>query len=374
MTVNKSLFRYSLPSVIALCIAAMLLPTPGLADDRLVVADVLETPARQSRHAQQSLQLAVAQAGQRLVAVGERGIVQLSDDQGRSWRQASHVPVSVTLTDVEFVSAEQGWAVGHSGVLLGSTDGGENWSLLMDGNQAAQIVLQGAQQQLAMGAEGAERAVRSAEYLVADGPDKPFLDVAFASPSRGYLIGAYGLALETRDGGQSWQSLVERIPNPRGNHLYQMQIRGQEVVIAGEQGVLFRSQDGGQSFSQLSVPYAGTFFGALGLQGDGLLVYGLQGNVWRSADGGSSWQQVDVGQGASLAAGLRLSDGTLLLADESGRLLHGRQDASRFSALAVQSPASVTDLLQTADGALILAGVRGMQRIEQHELDAGVSQ
>lgn len=372
MSANTSLFRYSLPSIIALC-AAMLLPAPGLAEERLVVADVLETPATQSRHAQRSLQLAVTQAGQRLVAVGERGIVQLSDDEGRSWRQASHVPVSVTLTDVEFVSAERGWAVGHSGVLLSSTDGGENWSLVMDGNQAAQIVLQGAQQQLANGAEGAERAVRSAEYLVADGPDKPFLDVTFASPSRGYLIGAYGLALETRDGGQSWQSLVERIPNPRGNHLYQMQIRGQEIVIAGEQGVLFRSLDGGQSFSQLSAPYAGTFFGVLGLQGDGLLVYGLQGNAWRSTDGGGSWQQVDVGQSASLAAGLRLSDGTLLLADESGRLLHGRQDASRFAALAVQSPASITDLLQTADGALVLAGVRGMQRIEQHELDAGVS-
>ena len=40
---------------------------------------------------------AITQAGQRLVAVGERGLVLLSDDAGKHWRQAQ-VPVSVTLT------------------------------------------------------------------------------------------------------------------------------------------------------------------------------------------------------------------------------------------------------------------------------------
>lgn len=374
MTANKSLFRYSLPPVIALCIAAMLWSAPGLANGRMLVSDVLDTPAAQSRRAQQSLQLAVTRAGERLVAVGERGIVQLSDDQGRSWRQASHVPVSVTLTDVEFVSERQGWAVGHSGVLLSSQDGGDTWERRMDGNQAAQIILEGARQLLASGAEGGERAVRSAEYLVMDGPDKPFLDVTFRNEREGYLVGAYGLALETRDGGQSWQSLVERLPNPRGNHLYQVHIRDREVVIAGEQGVLLRSLDAGQSFVEVPVPYAGTFFGVLGLPGDGLLVYGLQGNAWRSLDGGASWQRAEVGQAASLAAGLRLNNGSLLLANESGHLLHGRDDGSRFSALAVQSAATVTDLLETADGALVLAGVRGMRRIERDVINAGVSQ
>src|ERR1700736_1725395 len=43
----------------------------------------------------------VTRAGDRMVAVGEHGIVILSDDSGRSWRQAK-VPVSVTLTAVKF--------------------------------------------------------------------------------------------------------------------------------------------------------------------------------------------------------------------------------------------------------------------------------
>jgi photosystem II stability/assembly factor-like uncharacterized protein len=59
----------------------------------------------------------IARAGKRLVAVGERGIVVLSDDDGATWRQAS-VPVSVTLAAVQFPTPTQGWVVGHYGVVL----------------------------------------------------------------------------------------------------------------------------------------------------------------------------------------------------------------------------------------------------------------
>ena len=69
------------------------------------------------------------------LAVGERGIVLLSDDSGMTWRQA-RVPVSVSLTAVQFVDAEQGWAVGHLGVVLHTEDGGETWHKQLDGERA----------------------------------------------------------------------------------------------------------------------------------------------------------------------------------------------------------------------------------------------
>ena len=49
-------------------------------------------PARVRAGALRSTLLDVASAGQRLVAVGERGHVLLSDDQGKTWRQARTVP------------------------------------------------------------------------------------------------------------------------------------------------------------------------------------------------------------------------------------------------------------------------------------------
>jgi photosystem II stability/assembly factor-like uncharacterized protein len=328
------------------------------------VPDLLELPARDSARAQHSLQLAVTRAGDRLVAVGERGSVLLSDDAGRSWRQARSVPVSVALTDVHFADASDGWAVGHSGVVLHSSDGGETWQRQLDGRQAAQAILDDARARAVAGEEGAAAAQRSAEYLVSDGPDKPFLGVRFSDARHGYVVGAYGLALATADGGQSWHSLVGRIPNPRGKHLYQVQVDGERVLIAGEQGALFRSVDGGAHFAEIRTPYAGTFFGALDLDGDTLLAYGLRGNAWRSSDAGANWQRVELGQPVTLSAARRLQNGALLLADESGRLLQSRDGAHSFAALAVQPGTGLTGIAEAADGALIFSGSRGLSRVE----------
>ena len=66
-------------------------------------------------------------AGSRLVVVGERGHVLLSDDNGASWAQAS-VPVRVLLTAVHMRGERTGWAVGHDATILRTRDDGETWT------------------------------------------------------------------------------------------------------------------------------------------------------------------------------------------------------------------------------------------------------
>ena len=94
--------------------------------------------------AEHSVLLDVVKTGNRLVAVGERGVVVLSDDGGRTWRQAS-VSTSVTLTSVQFASLKAGWAVGHSGVVVHTEDGGETWTRQLDGRTAAKLAVEAAQ-------------------------------------------------------------------------------------------------------------------------------------------------------------------------------------------------------------------------------------
>jgi photosystem II stability/assembly factor-like uncharacterized protein len=108
-------------------------------------------------------------------------------------------PTSVTLTAVRFADDQQGWAVGHGGVVLATQDGGESWQMQLDGRQAAQLLLQDAQ------AAGDARAVQEAERLVADGADKPFLDLQVLDARRVVVVGAYGMAFRTDDAGQRWQ-------------------------------------------------------------------------------------------------------------------------------------------------------------------------
>ncbi|ENO79333.1 hypothetical protein B447_13309 [Thauera sp. 27] len=334
------------------------------------VPDLLELPARIDVRAQHALQLSVARAGERLVAVGVRGNVLLSDDQGGSWRQAGAVPVSVALTDVSFASASKGWVVGHSGVILHTADGGESWVRQLDGIQAAQLALGEANARLAAGDESAARAVRDAERMLEEGPDKPFLSVHFVDEQRGYVVGAYGLALMTLDGGNSWKSFAGRIPNRRGNHLYQIQSQGEDVLIVGEQGVVFRSRDAGEQFSAISTPYPGTFFGLVMIDADSLLAFGLRGNAWATRDGGDTWTQVPIDQEITLTSGRRLADGSIVLADESGRLLRSTDGARSFVAVPEHPASGLTGMVQTPAGDLVLSGARGLVRVEHAKLVA----
>jgi len=68
-----------------------------------------------------------------MVAVGDRGVVLLSDDGGATFRQAKQVPTRATLTTVAFApDGATGWAVGHWRVILNTRDAGETWILQRD--------------------------------------------------------------------------------------------------------------------------------------------------------------------------------------------------------------------------------------------------
>ena len=115
-------FGLGLAAVLAGCLA------PFVAHAQLDPRDSANQPAEIAPLAATSLLLDLAQAGERIVAVGERGHVLLSDDKGATWRQAKSVPTRVMLTAVYFADAEYGWAVGHDETILNTTDGGETWT------------------------------------------------------------------------------------------------------------------------------------------------------------------------------------------------------------------------------------------------------
>lgn len=325
--------------------------------------DVLDRPAVANRLAAKSVMLAVARAGQRLVAVGERGLIVLSDDHGRNWRQA-RTPVSVSLTNVSFQGAQHGWCVGHGGLVLTTDDGGETWVRRLDGRRLAELFVAAARQGASSHGEEAARAVADAERLRTEGPDKPLLDLMMLDERRGLAVGAFGLALATDDGGHSWKPATDRIVRANGRHLYAVQRSPGAVLIAGEQGGLFVSFNDGASFAELQTPYAGSFFGAVALSDKDYLVYGLRGNAFRTSDAGATWRRLDVGTSNSLTAAYVIGERQIVVVDEAGGVFASHDAGERFRPLAVPQRFPFTGIVQAADGALILSGTRGLTRVE----------
>jgi photosystem II stability/assembly factor-like uncharacterized protein len=348
----------------AVAIAGSALPAAAWAD----AADypVLSQPALITPKAAGAAMLGLARAGQRLVAVGERGIVLLSDDQGGRWRQA-RVPVSVSLTAVRFVNERTGWATGHFGTVLRSDDGGESWVKQLDGVAAARLAEQAASQMARQGAPEAERLRESSLRLVEEGPDKPFLDLFFANERDGFVIGAYNLIFRTRDGGQSWTPWMSRLENPKGLHLYGVaQGTGAgsgDLYIVGEQGLLLRSTDGGERFAALPSPYKGSWFGVLAAGDGGLLAYGLRGSLYRSTDRGESWETLDTGIASGIGAGLALGGGTVVLASQTGDFLASRDGGASFQPMAGRK-LPLTALADAGGGRLAIASLRGVASVD----------
>jgi photosystem II stability/assembly factor-like uncharacterized protein len=328
-----------------------------------------DRPAAMTPRAAQSVLLGIANAGSRLVAVGERGIVVYSDDAGHSWRQA-RVPVSVTLTAVRFPTPRDGWAVGHAGVVIHSRDGGETWQRQLTGDAAARLAYEAAAQRRTRGADGDARvaqAVAEAQRLVQDGADKPLLDLHFFDARNGIVVGAYNLIYRTRDAGATWQPLLDRTGNREGLHLYAISALGDRLYIAGEQGLLLRSRDRGETFERVTVPYRGSLFAVLADEHGEVIVAGLRGHAYESRDEGATWRAIDVPVATAIACVARLAGHALLFAGEGGLLVSNHADASPFALVATPPWGPINAVATAPDGAWIVATMRGVARLERRD-------
>lgn len=285
-----------------------------------------------------TLLLDVVSAGSRLVAVGQRGHIIYSDDQGKTWTQAK-VPSRALLTAVYFVDAKHGWAVGHDAQILATTDGGANWTLQF---------------------EDPER-------------ESPLIDVMFENLEHGFAVGAYGALLETTDGGKSWEDVGDLLDNEDGAHLNSIiQVKDAGLLIAGEMGLIFRSADNGQTWETVPQPYEGSLFGALALtQSRSLLVFGLRGSVFRSTDFGDSWQQITLpGDGSEpfkfgLAGAAHLPDGSVVLVGNGGSVAVSHDDGLTFSVMNVADRQPISSVVAGPDGQLVIVGQAGVQLVKQ---------
>jgi photosystem II stability/assembly factor-like uncharacterized protein len=322
--------------------------------------DVLETPAAKSALAPRTLVNGLARAGERMVAAGQRGHVLLSDDEGKTWRQAE-VPVSSDLVALAFPSATQGWAVGHDGVVLRSTDAGATWTRVFDGHRAGAAMVEHYRREAALSADAGQSAalVKEAERFAAQGAENPFLDVAFENTGTGYLVGAFGLMFRTGDGGATWQPWLDLEANPQGLHLYAVRAIGGEVYVAGEQGLMLKLDRTTGRLRALELPYKGTLFGVVGNERV-LVVHGLRGTVLRSTDQGRSWQPVPTGLQVGLTGSTVDAKGRIVIVSQSGHVLVSADDGASFTLAKVDRPAPAAAVLAAGNDRLVIGGPRGL--------------
>jgi photosystem II stability/assembly factor-like uncharacterized protein len=308
--------------------------------------------------APQSMMLDIAEAGDDLVVVGDRGHVLISPDHGETWQQ-QRTPTRALLTAVWFHDRQLGWAVGHDAVILRTEDGGETWCR-----------------------------VHFAPEL-----EFPLFDVWFADENNGFAVGAYGYFLRTADGGRSWEEemleIVEPAPEegldvegadaaaddamdddwgddlPADLHMNRIvSDAAGRLYIMAEAGTVFRSEDQGFTWMAMNPPYDGSFFGGVAPDAGSLLVFGLRGNMFRSSDGGETWRSIRLPVDTSLFGGARLADGSVLVVGTAGVMLFSREGES-FSLHQRDDRKALMSVIGLDDGSVIVIGEPGVERLDR---------
>jgi len=319
--------------------------------------DPLDRPALLMKEPARNVLLSITAAGKRLVAVGAGGAILHSEDQGSTWLQAP-CPTSVTLTSVAFVDSSIGWAVGHSGVILVTHDGGISWSRQFDGR----LMLAALERQLSETPTSNEAQRNAMQQMIDDGPDKPLLEVLALSPRRVLAVGAYGLLLLSEDAGSHWSVRLDLTAAAKGKHLYAVRSLQKTMIFAGEAGTLGRTNGFPAEIVASTAPYTGSFFGLVSTPGGGIIAYGLRGHAVASTDAGRTWSALDTGVTTSINAGLLLSDGRILLGTDTGAILMSQDSGRTFRPLPATIPEPVSGLAETVGG-LIAVGPRGVAHL-----------
>jgi photosystem II stability/assembly factor-like uncharacterized protein len=327
-----------LHSVVALSLSTLLFFPLSYAEPASAVSQIQPL-------AVSSLVLDITNAGDRLVAVGERGHVLVFDGK---WQQVQ-TPVSVPLTKVFFLTEQLGWAVGHDATIIHTNDGGMSWQVQM---QSPAL-------------------------------EKPFFDVMFTNESDGVAVGAYGLFYRTHDAGRSWAAEFhqELLFEEDASYLAELKDTDPEAyqsesasllphfnrivtlkdgrwLMVGELGLVAVSSDTGKHFERTGFDYDGSMFNVIE-SSQGIFAMGLRGHVFRTNTALDSWVSVAVPVESSINAAIETATGELYLVGNAGIVLHLDKDGVASIVERRQGENLVT-IARGSQGQYWLGGTKGV--------------
>ncbi|MCZ7557855.1 MAG: YCF48-related protein [Bacteroidia bacterium] len=241
-----------------------------------------------------------------MIAVGASGSIVGTTNGGASWISApSGSSQRLRKVVVAGFSTPVLWVVGDAGTLLFSTSGGYTWNAASSGTTADlhdifAIDYANATSFCAVGASGTIIGTTNSGtnwFPMTSATPSNLNGVFFTDPLLGCIVGDAGTILLTSNGGGSWTSVSSGVTVDL-NHVFFTSL--QSGWICGDDGKLLTTTDGGQSWAPVSsgvtVDLRRMFFS----DAQTGTVIGRSGTILRTTNGGTTWTQQVSGTGLDL--------------------------------------------------------------------------
>lgn len=329
----------------------------------------------------------LAEQDGRFIAVGELGRILYADSANGPWKEASiENNRGSNLTRVKFIGKNTALAVGHSGWLLRTEDGGESWTEVQFKQDNADPLLgiggpftgAASNKLFAFGAFG--------QYLVSTNGGRTFHaeeinvleaegEEAETSAADAEVDDIFGMGDAEDDpfggGEDDYDPFADfesggMAADFGSRHMYAMtQAHDGSLFLVGERGMILRSTDGGASWMPGKEIYTGSFYGIANMPDKSLLVFGMRGNAFTSSDLGESWQQSQVPLVQGLYDSAVASDGKVVVVGGSNTVLVSRDNGRSFIKTTRRGPDAYASVLYLGNNSWLLAGEGGVGKKSQ---------
>ena len=236
-------------------------------------------------------------------AVGGSGTILATADGGASWSGQISAS-SARLMSVTFIDANRGWAVGESGTILATADGGASWAAQTSGSSGylESVTFVDANRGRAVGEDGTilSTADGGASWGgQTSGSSDSLQSVTFADADRGWAVGEDGTILSTADSGASWSGQI----SGSSEHLVSVTfVDADRGWAVGEDGTILSTADGGASWSGQTSGSSDSLQSVTFADANHGWAVGSSGTILATADGGLNWSAQTSGSSDSLQA------------------------------------------------------------------------
>jgi photosystem II stability/assembly factor-like uncharacterized protein len=207
------------------------------------------------------------------------------------WYWQNPLPQGSPLRGVSFTDPNTGTAVGHSGSIIRTEDGGATWVHQTSGttNHLLEVFFTDANTGTAVGNGGTIlRTTDGGATWVsqASGTYEELAGVWFTDANTGTVVGLYGTILRTTDGGATWGSQTSGTSDDLSGVCFTDANTGTAV---GNGGTILRTMDGGAAWARQTSGTNSDLLGVSFTDEYAGTVVGLYGTILRTTDGGATW-------------------------------------------------------------------------------------
>jgi photosystem II stability/assembly factor-like uncharacterized protein len=251
------------------------------------------------------------------------GKIYRTTDGGNSWTEVEDVGQG--LNAVTFVGGGPiGYAVGDGKSMLGTDNGGQTWSPRALAGPAETPKLVGIDCADPLTCLIAVNDGRSVLRTTDGGltatavtpSSEAIFAVAFASLTRAVGVGGAGATVVSDDSGMTWSPIGERF---LGTGFVRLRATNAEIAhMAGPDGTIARTLDGGQNWFTVGVPTTVSVIDASFPAQNVGYALDANGGAFRTANGGASWSILNTGASQSPGALLALDSNRVLLIGPTG--------------------------------------------------------